>query len=298
MIKTYTSIPSVNENAILNVIIFAPNNDEDIKGMIQVCHGMTEHMDRYNKFAEYFTARGYVVFGNDIISHGKSICNKTFGLYLDNWFDAVNDVENVRKHVEKSYPGLPVYLLGFSLGSFIVRCMLDISDYEKEILIGTGNQPCPMLSAMSKMIAIKYGERVSIASDEIRELAFGNYNKHFKNEPENYWLLTDDKEREAYESDPLVTKEMTPKFFSEFLRGMAYASKQLKNPNNTIPTLFLYGRNDPVGDFGKGVRKVYKAYYKNNIDTEIDYFEGTHDILHDGDVSNDVFETILRYLEK
>ena len=72
MIKTYTSIPSVNENTILNVIIFAPNNEEDIKGMIQVCHGMTEHMDRYNKFAEYFTARGYVVLGTILSATAKA----------------------------------------------------------------------------------------------------------------------------------------------------------------------------------------------------------------------------------
>ena len=62
---------------------------------------------------------------------------------------------------------------------------------------------------------------------------------------------------------------MTPKFFYEFLRGMEYTSKNLKNPNNTIPTLFMYGKNDPVGNFGKGVAKVFKAYHKHYSSTEM-----------------------------
>lgn len=82
MKKTYVSIPSSDSSAVLNIEIFAPKDKSNLKGMIQICHGMTEHMDRYNEFAEYFTANGYIVFGNDIISHGRSTTIKSECLYF------------------------------------------------------------------------------------------------------------------------------------------------------------------------------------------------------------------------
>lgn len=190
-----------------------------------------------------------------------------------------------------------MYIVGFSLGSFIVRSMPDLSAYDKEILIGTGYQPAAMLHAMRDLIAVKFNKQMSKSSDEIRKMAFDSYNKHFKNCPNNYWLLSDDAARNEYETDRLVNTRMTPKFFYEFLRGMEYTSKNLKNPNNTIPTLFIYGKNDPVGDFGKGVTKVFKAYHKNNSSTEIKCVEGTHDVLHNNGSSKAVFKEIERYLD-
>lgn len=100
-----------------------------------------------------------------------------------------------------------------------------------------------------------------------------------------------------YAGDSLVRQDVSPAFFCEFSKGMECASRNLKNPNNTIPTLFLYGKKDPVSGFGKGVRKVYKAYKENNPDTEIRSFPGTHDILHDSGYES-VFKAIADYLRK
>lgn len=297
MEKLYIAFPSANKNTVLNIVVFMPHDKENLRGMIQICHGMTEHIDRYDDFAEYFTERGYAVFGNDIISHGRSNVNKSWSLYLDDWFDTVRDAINVRNHITKIYPDLPVYIVGFSLGSFIVRSMPDLSAYNKEILVGTGYQPAAMLHVMKGLIAVKFNKQMSKSSDEIRKMAFDSYNKHFKGYPNNYWLLSDDAARNEYEADRLVHTCMTPKFFYEFLRGMEYTSKNLKNPNNTIPTLFMYGKNDPVSNFGKGVAKVFKAYHKNNSSTEIKCVEGTHDILHNNESSKAVFKEIERYLD-
>lgn len=115
-------------------------------------------------------------------------------------------------------------------------------------------------------------------SDDIKELLFGSYAKKFPGKPENYWLLTDDEKRSEYEEDRLVKTSVTPGFFCEFLKGMELASIHLNMPNNTIPTMFMYGENDPVSGFGKGIQKVYKKYKKRNPSTEIMSFPGTHDI--------------------
>lgn len=292
-----TAIPSTDKNTSLHITIYTPRNTANAKGMIQVCHGMTEHMGRYGDFAKFFTDRGYIVFGNDIISHGKSVTTKSSALYLADWFDAVNDVNLVREHVMQKYPGLPVYLLGFSLGSFIVRSMKkgDIKKYSKEILVGTGQQPAAVLNAMEKMLSVKYKNRMEVESDDIKDMAFDSYNKHFINHPDNYWLIRMESARKEYENDKFVKQKMSPAFFCQFLKGMAYTAKC--EPNNDIPSLILYGRDDPVGDFGKGVKKVYEKYKKNNPDTEIVDCFGVHDILHDVG-HDDVFEKIVDWIEK
>lgn len=297
MEKLYVALASADKNAVLNAVMFAPDDKSKLRGMIQICHGMTEHMDRYDEFAEYFTQKGYIVFGNDIISHGRSNTTKSFSLYLDDWFDAVRDVNITRDYITHKYPSLPLFIVGFSLGSFIVRSLNNLDCYEKEILIGTGYQPAFLLHMMRKTISLKFKKRMSLASDTVKNLAFNSYNKNFKNCPDNYWLLSDDLAREMYEKDRLVKTDMTPRFFCEFLRGMEYTTKKLKNPNNSIPTLFIYGKNDPVGNFGKGVKKVFKAYRNHNSLTEIQSVPGTHDVLHNNGSSKDVFKLIEKYLD-
>lgn len=296
MERTCIAITSSDKDAVMHLEIYTPEDKSNLKGMIQICHGMTEYVWRYKSFAEYFTSRGYVVFGNDIISHGRSNTQKSLGLYFTDWRNVYDDAEKAREYVQEKYPGLPVYILGFSLGSYAVRTMGSLLPYKKEILIGTGDQQEMLMKLMQKKISKKYAGKMAYISDDIKELLFGSYAKKFPGKPENYWLLTDDEKRSEYEEDRLVKTSVTPGFFCEFLKGMELASIHLNMPNNTIPTMFMYGENDPVSGFGKGIQKVYKKYKKRNPSTEIMSFPGTHDILHDAGCER-VFEKIYKFIE-
>ena len=234
MERTCTAITSNDKDAVMHLEIYAPEDKSNLKGMIQICHGMTEYVWRYKSFAEYFTSRGYIVFGNDIISHGRSNTSKSLGLYFNDWRNVYDDAEKTRAYVQEKYPYLPVYILGFSLGSYVVRTMGSLLPYKKEILIGTGDQPEMLMKFMQTKISKKYAGK-----------------------QKNYWLLTDDEKRREYEEDRLVKTSVTPGFFCEFLKGMELASIHLKMPNNTIPTIFMYGENDPVSGFGtKSIQKI------------------------------------------
>lgn len=296
MERTCTAITSNDKDAVMHLEIYAPEDKSNLKGMIQICHGMTEYVWRYKSFAEYFTSRGYIVFGNDIISHGRSNTSKSLGLYFNDWRNVYDDAEKTREYVQEKYPYLPVYILGFSLGSYVVRTMGSLLPYKKEILIGTGDQPEMLMKFMQKKISKKYAGKMAYISDDIGELLFGSYAKKFPGKPKNYWLLTDDEKRREYEEDRLVKTSVTPGFFCEFLKGMELASIHLKMPNNTIPTMFMYGENDPVSGFGKGIQKVYRKYKKWNPNTEIMSFPGTHDILHDAECER-AFEEIYKFVE-
>ena len=236
------AISSNDKDTTMHLEIYAPEYKGNLRGLIQICHGMTEYMGRYVKFAKYFTSRGYIVFGNDIISHGHSTTPRSSCLYINDWNDTVKDMVSAREYVVRKYPNLPIYLLGFSLGSFIVRTNADLTPYKKEILIGTGAQSAFLMRIMRTWIGKKYTGKMSCASDKIYDLMFGTYGKKFKGRPANYWLLTDNEKRREYADDSLVRQDVSPAFFCEFSKGMECASRNLKNPNNTIPTLFLYGK--------------------------------------------------------
>ena len=294
MIKNNTKIHSAEQNVILNILIYEPDASVKKRGVIQIVHGMTEHMARYEEFAEYFTMKGFVVLGNDIISHGRSVHERSEALYIEDWFHAVSDISSVKKLAKELYPELPVFILGFSLGSFLVRSMDSLDDYKGRILIGTGQQPTAVLGILRFYLNIKYRRKMTVASREVSAIVFDNYNNSFRGFPANYWLLTDGDKRKAYMDNKLVKRNFSPRFLCEFIRGMIYTNKKKDATDNSIPTLFIYGENDPVSGFGKGIKKVYRKYHNNNPKTKLIKISGkTHDILHDADA-----ERVFRHIEK
>ena len=288
MNKTYVLKHSTEKESTLNITIFEPDDTEDISGVIQIVHGMTEHIGRYEKIAEYFTKYGYVVVGNDIIGHGQNKRSDTDNIYMDNWFTAVEDIMTVRKLIYNKYGSTPVCLLGFSLGSFLVRSLTNKNDYKAQILVGTGYKPTILLRLVRLYLRIKYRKHMKDVSEEVKKIAFSNYNNKFKDKPENYWLLTDDAARKEYEDDKLVKTSFTPGFFCEFLRGMIYVNKQMKKHKDTIPTLIINGTHDLVGD---GIEKVV-SYYQSPMNADIKISGKTHDVLHD-----EGYEEVLDYIK-
>ena len=288
MNKTYVLKHSTEKESTLNITIFEPDDTEDISGVIQIVHGMTEHMGRYEKIAEYFTKYGYVVVGNDIIGHGQNKRSDTDNIYMDNWFNAVEDIMTVRKLIYNKYGSTPVCLLGFSLGSFLVRSLNNKNDYNAQILVGTGYKPTILLRLVRLYLRIKYRKHMKDVSEEVKKIAFSNYNNKFKDKPENYWLLTDDAARKEYEDDKLVKTSFTPGFFCEFLRGMIYVNKQMKKHEDTIPTLIINGTHDLVGE---GIEKVI-SYYQSPMNADIKISGKTHDVLHD-----EGYEEVLDYIK-
>ena len=287
MNKTYVLKHSTEKESTLNITIFEPDDTEDISGVIQIVHGMTEHIGRYEKIAEYFTKYGYVVVGNDIIGHGQNKRSDTDNIYMDNWFTAVEDIMTVRKLIYNKYGSTPVCLLGFSLGSFLVRSLTNKNDYKAQILVGTGYKPTILLRLVRLYLRIKYRKHMKDVSEEVKKIAFSNYNNKFKDKPENYWLLTDDAARKEYEDDKLVKTSFTPGFFCEFLKGMIQVNKQMKKHDDTIPTLIINGTHDLVGD---GIEKVV-SYYQSPMNADIKISGKTHDVLHDKG-----YEEVLDYI--
>lgn len=293
---------SSNGSTLIHCVKWVPENPI---GVIQIVHGITEHIDRYEEFANYMVNQGYIVIGNDHLGHGKSIITdkpKMFIGELGSWNYLVKDINTLYEIITEEYK-LPTYLIGFSLGSFVSRhYLIDYNPfYQKAILVGTGIQPNIVLNIL-KLIVKGEVKKIGVenTSKFIRELSFGTYNKQIKNAKTDYdWLTSSEEEINKYINDPLVGKDTTGSLFYELLDGMVYTSK-LSNIKKMkeLPILLLSGLDDPVGSKGNGVKKLENIYKKNNIDVSLKLYEGKrHDLFHETN-KLEVFNDILTYIKK
>ena len=307
MIKNEFYYLSADNKTQIHAVEWKP--EKEIIGVIQIAHGVTEHILRYEQFAEFFTQKGFVVVGNDHLGHGTSIAKNSKPMYFgpkNSWNFVVQDIETCRKMTKEKYSDIPYVLLGFSLGSFLVRTYL--IDYAKEpidasIIMGTGYIPNFKI-AIAKMIANNEAKKVGEenTSPVIKSLTFETYNKLFKpNRTECDWLCSNEKAIDEYLADPLRGKNYSAGLFIELLSGMQYTSnlKNIKKMNKKIPIFLLSGDKDPVGEFGKGVIKTFDILRKagiENVDIKL-YKDLRHDILHEEN-RNNIYADIYNWLEK
>ena len=123
-------------------------------------------------------------------------------------------------------------------------------------------------------------------TDLVRQLSFGTYNQKFKpNRTSADWLCADEAELDKYLADPLVRKDISAGLFWELLGSMKRTGEAAtyEKWNKKMPVLLLYGDDDPVGDFGKGVQRLYDQMKKAGIQiiTFQRFLDARHDLIHE-----------------
>lgn len=282
--------------------------EEEPKAILQIAHGVTEHILRYEEIAQYLTQKGIAVVGNDHLGHGTSIAKNSEPMYFGpagSWNWVVEDIKTCMELTKKQFSNKPYYLLGFSLGSFVVRTYLIKypGTVNGAIIIGTGQTPHLQIT-MAKYMANKEAKKVGEdhTSPVIKKLTFETYNKKFApNRTEYDWLCSNNKALDEYIKDPLRGENMSAGLFREMLSGMDFVAKQ-KNINKmdkNIPILFLSGKEDPVGEQGKGVIRAYKSFKRSGIkDIDINLYENLrHDILHE-DCKEQILKDMYVWINK
>ena len=276
----------------------------EVKSVLQVVHGMTEHFGRYEKLANYLTQEGIAVAGFDLRGHGMNgegmVC-ASFG--EDGWNATLEDIHQLHCSLKEKYAYAKHYLLGFSLGSFLVREYFSIyenHDFAGTIIMGTGQQPALILSGI---MAIVKGEIKKAGHDHttdlVRNLSFGTYNKKFRpNRTKADWLCSDEAELDKYIADSLCKEDISAGLFWQLLDSMKRTADKntYKKWNKNMPVLLISGEDDPVGDAGKDVRQVEKSM-KNvgftNVTMKL-YSGARHDVLHEekSGAAVDVYQAI------
>lgn len=288
--KNYTFLSTDTETK-LNITTFEPECETN--AVLIVAHGIGEHIGRYEELAEFLTSKGILVTGFDCIGHGKSVAKSGKArMYFGkegSWDYLVKDMVVFTNEVKKNYPNIPCFMLGFSMGSFLVRSVLATRNVKIDgaILAGTG-RISPVAAKLVKFVIAQEAKKVGgddKVSEKINSLAFGNYNKYFKPcKTEFDWLCADEAAIQEYIDDPLTNKFITPGMFRELISAIAYTNtgNTIRLFDKQIPILFMSGEDDPVGKFKKGVFKVREAFNKYNAKTSLlMYPNSRHDVFHD-----------------
>lgn len=302
--KELSFLSSDNQTNI-HMIMWEP--DMEVKLILHIIHGVTENIMRYEELARFLNERGILVVGTDLLGHGLSTDNGNKKMYFGkegSWNDVVKDVHSCLSITKEKYPNVPYVILGFSLGSFLLRTYL--IDYPNNcdgaIIVGTGqtsNFQISLAQLVVKSETKKYGD--DVATDQIRKLTFETYNKKFAPNRTPYdWLCSSNEMLDKYIMDPLRGEAMTIGLFREMLNGMKYTGNinNVKKMNLDTPILLMSGSKDPVGDFGKGFNKTIKLFNKagvKNINAKL-YSNLRHDILHE-DIRINIYDDIYAWLE-
>lgn len=239
--------------------------DDEPKAILQITHGMTEHIGRYESFAQAMTAQGIAVAGYDLRGHVKNPGNPDIASFGEGgWEASLQDMHLFFEHLAARFPGIPHHMLGFSLGSFLLREYLGKwpDGVDSAIIMGTGNQPGFVLSIMMAIVKgqIKKGG-FDNTTDLVRQLSFGTYNQKFKpNRTASDWLCADTAQLDGYIADPLCRKDISSGLFWQLLGAMKRSGGKnaCASWNKDMPVLLISGKDDPVGDMGKGVQSVKK----------------------------------------
>ena len=282
--------------------------DGEIIGILQMCHGMVEYIDRYDEFAVYLAGKGFYVVGHDHLGHGKSVQSQEDYGHFDevkgNRY-LIGDIHMLRQRTMKKYPGLPYFIMGHSMGSFLVRQYLTLygQGLAVAIIMGTGYQPLPVILAgqlLCKILAAFKGWRHR--SRLVDGLCLGIYRSHFKSGGGvGDWTTSDREMWEKYTKDPLCNFRFTLAGYYQMLEGMKSLVKagSVKRIPKELPVFFVAGEDDPVGAFGKGVRKIYAKYKASGLEkTDLKlYRDDRHEILNETD-RDKVYEDLYLWLRE
>lgn len=278
------------------------------RAVVQIAHGIAEHIDRYRPFMEFLADNGFVVAGNDHLGHGKSIRvpeEQGFFAEKDGWWRVVDDMDKLHDIMSKEYPELPYVLFGHSMGSFLTRTYLikHPDKYDGAILSGTGHQsPALVLggNAAASVMAKLNGAMGDGA--KLDSLAFGTYLSKIENPRTKFdWLSRDAEQVDKYIADPLCGFVGKIGLYRDMMQGIKFITdkKNIAQMNKEKPVYFMSGDGDPVGDYGKGVERAYKAFCDaglHDVFMRI-YPGGRHEMLNETN-KEQVYQDILNWLNE
>lgn len=276
------------------------------KAIVQLAHGMAEHIERYDAFAQFLVNNNIFVFGNDHRGHGKTgEKSGIFGYFADeNGFErVVDDLYEITQMIQTEYPNLPLFLMGHSMGSFLVRRYIQkYSNIDGVILSGTGGNP-GFAGKIGKYIAKRQMKKLGrkTPSLTLNKLIFGTYNKGFESKTGFEWLTRDEKEVKKYMEDPYCGFVCTSGFFYDLLDGLEviHRDSEIQHIRKDLPMFIFSGDQDPVGAKTKGIQKMIRQYKENGL-TNIDYIfypNGRHEMLNERN-REEVYTDVLHWIQK
>jgi alpha-beta hydrolase superfamily lysophospholipase len=261
---------SARDNTALFVRAFLPDNSAErpLRAIVLIAHGMAEHSARYARLAEALTSAGYAVYANDHRGHGHTAASPAdLGYFADTdgWSSVVSDLQEVLHAVRARHPGVPVFLLGHSMGSYIARGLaFRRGDALAGLLLSGTTHDYPIAYQAPRLLVAAERARLGKRgkSSVVKKLTFDAFNKKFlPNRTGSDWLTRDNAEVDKYVNDPLCSFECSTQLWWDVLGGLAEicTPKNVARMPKTLPIYLLAGERDPVNNDLSGIRKLQTA---------------------------------------
>ena len=278
---------------------------KEIKGVVQIIHGMSEHAQRYAPLAEFLNKNGYVVFADDHRGHGQTAgkpelvgkYNKPTNIYEDTVYDEIE----ISKMLQKKYPKVPLFIFGHSYGSLITQRYIELANlHAGAIICGSSYMKTGLnkLAAVIAKITMRH-KGADAPAKFIENLSFKQYNKGLKEG--ELWISHNTKSVEEYKRDPFCGVPFSAKFYYDLMTGVmqAYKKQNLSQINKETPLMLLAGEEDKFSNDAKLAIKLYKQYVNLGIkDVTIHTYPGMRHEVHNELNNDQVLADILEFYNK
>ena len=275
---------------------------EEIQGIVQISHGMSEHKERYFKFMEYLSENGYVCIINDHRGHGNSVkSSKDLGyFYTEDTNFIIDDLYDVTKYIKNKYTNHKIYLFSHSMGTLVARGYMQKYDneIEKIILCGTPTHNPFTTFAITMAYFFKIIGMGKKPNKILNYLTFNSYNKGHKSE--NEWLSKNPTNISIYNDDELCGFTFTTNGFINLYKLLrrAFNIKLYKVQNKELEIFLIAGENDPVIQNNKKFEQLEKFLNKlgyENTERKL-YPDLRHEILNEEEYEQ-IYSDILKFIK-
>ena len=298
------TFPSTAGKGQIYGAIFTPTGP--VKAVVQFAPGMSDYGGRYQHVFNYLAEHGYVAAYNDHLGHGKSAAAESdLGFFApqDGYQKVIGDFNKFYDILGAKYPTAPHFVMGHSMGSFIVRNFLASGKSDGAIIMGSGskNSLAGLGIFLAGLLSKLQGERHH--SRLLAHMAFGTYNKRIEDSDHQWaWLSTEPSAQERILEDELRNKLFTTSAFKDLFKLVKYANDAAvidKTPHN-LPLVFISGADDPLGPYGAGIEGLYKVFQGKgftNVTRKI-IPNARHELCHERpEVQAEVLAFILQWLD-
>jgi alpha-beta hydrolase superfamily lysophospholipase len=303
--STANSITSSDQTHYLHHTFFEPDNT-DIKATLLIVHGMSEHSGRYADFAQFLADNGIAVATYDQLGHGQTIKTDDELGFFGNEHPVqslLKDVIIMADSLKTRHPDVPHFIMGHSMGSFIVRTVLKhhAQDYTGAILMGTAdaNPLVKVLLPLNKFLAKAAPKKQNTLFATVMNKALNSKLDNRISSSQFAWISENPANIEAYEADPLTGFYFTNNGFMTLFTLMQTGlnKRWATTINKDFPMLFVSGKNDPIGDMGKGIQNTVNRLTKQNFSkvTVQLYPNMRHEPLHE-EHNSLVYQDILDWI--
>lgn len=273
------------------------------KGMLQIVHGMQEYMGKYDEFMTRMAEEGYIVFGHDQLGHGYTAeKDGSFGYFAPKygWVYLLYDVAVVARAVRREFgKDLPYTLMGFSMGSFLVRLFAAKFGWQDRLIImGTSDSYAEASLILSAIRSVKRFSGDRYVSKAAHKMLFAPFNKPFPEDGRFGWLSGLPETRRAYAEDPFCSYAFSVSAMEDIVRLCAECNQSswYKKIDPHKPILLLSGGEDMLGRNGSGIQRVYDRLMLHGTQAEMKLYPGCRHIILKEPCREEVTNDIISFL--